>query len=330
MTVRVLADGTAGPVGVLVDDPACGRLLLDCGVGVLAAAAFGGVPLAGVSRVLATGTGPDRLDPALPAVVPVHRPDDRPGDRPGDRAAPAGAEALDAGGGEVAWLVPTSRGPLLHCPSPGPLPAQTLRRLPAPVMVTVPLAPAVAAQLASLVAPAPGARVLVTGGSRSGKSAAAEGFLRGYEQVTYVATGPAPDPADAEWADRVRRHRQRRPAGWRTVETTDLAGVLASAGPEPVLVDGLGTWLAAAMDAAGTWAGGGAAELAARTGALVEAWQRSRRHAVAVTDEVGSGVVPGTMAGRRFRDELGRLNASVAAVCDEVWLVTAGIGQRLR
>ena len=50
---------------------------------------------------------------------------------------------------------------------------------------------------------------------------------------------------------------------------------------------------------------------------------------VLVSNEVGDGVVPTTESGRRFRDELGTLNARLAAVCDEVWHVTAGIPVRL-
>ena len=51
---------------------------------------------------------------------------------------------------------------------------------------------------------------------------------------------------------------------------------------------------------------------------------------IVVSSEIGSGVVPGTASGRRFRDELGRLNARIAADSDEVWLCTAGIARRLR
>ena len=51
---------------------------------------------------------------------------------------------------------------------------------------------------------------------------------------------------------------------------------------------------------------------------------------VAVSNEVGSGVVPATESGIRFRDELGVVNARVAAECEQVWLCTAGIARRLR
>jgi adenosylcobinamide kinase/adenosylcobinamide-phosphate guanylyltransferase len=62
----------------------------------------------------------------------------------------------------------------------------------------------------------------------------------------------------------------------------------------------------------------------------VQAWSTTARRVVAVSNEVGSGVVPATESGRRFRDELGWLNSRLAAAADEVWLCTAGIPTRLR
>jgi adenosylcobinamide kinase / adenosylcobinamide-phosphate guanylyltransferase len=179
-------------------------------------------------------------------------------------------------------------------------------------------------------------RVLVLGGARSGKSEQAELRVAGEPDVTYVATGPGVDAGDPEWAARVAAHRARRPAWWRTAETTDLAGVL-SGGPTELagvrggasgalLIDGIGTWLAAAMDEAGAWDGSaeGAARLAGRTGALVAAWRQTRARVVAVSDEAGLGVVPATPAGRLFRDEMGRLNQVLAAESEEAELVVAG------
>ena len=168
-------------------------------------------------------------------------------------------------------------------------------------------------------------RVFVLGGARSGKSEQAELRLAGEPDVTYVATGPARDARDPEWAARVAAHRARRPAWWRTAETTDLAGVLAGA-RGALLIDGIGTWLAAAMDECGAWDGSAdsAARLAARIAGLVGAWRQTGAHVVAVSDEAGLGVVPGTPAGRRFRDELGRLNQMLAAESEEAELVVAG------
>jgi adenosylcobinamide kinase / adenosylcobinamide-phosphate guanylyltransferase len=174
--------------------------------------------------------------------------------------------------------------------------------------------------------------VLVLGGARSGKSVTAERLLAARDQVEYVATGATPDAADPDWADRVRLHRQRRPAHWSTLETLDLERVLAGPGPAPVLVDCLSTWLARVMEQAGLWDGlpGADKSLAHRVDGLLDAWRSTRRHVVAVSNEVGSGVVPGTASGVRFRDELGILNARFAAECEQVWLCTAGIARRIR
>jgi adenosylcobinamide kinase / adenosylcobinamide-phosphate guanylyltransferase len=181
-------------------------------------------------------------------------------------------------------------------------------------------------------------RVLVLGGARSGKSVTAERMLSDRDHVDYVACGMPVDDADPSWAERVRLHQERRPAHWTTLETLGLESVLAgtdragSREESPVLVDCLSTWLAGVMDECGLWAGAAGAdkELAARADGLLDAWRSTRRLVVAVSNEVGLGVVPATASGARYRDELGRLNARVAAECEQVWLCTAGIARRLR
>lgn len=176
-------------------------------------------------------------------------------------------------------------------------------------------------------------RTLVTGGARSGKSVEAERRLETYPEVVYVATGGDRD-GDADWAARVGLHRERRPAAWRTEETCELAELLASDGP-PLLIDCLSLWLTDAMDRVdawddAAWEAGGERALRARTAELVAAVRGTRRTVVLVTNETGSGVVPATAAGRRFRDELGRLNAAVAGECEQVLLVVAGQALALR
>ena len=174
----------------------------------------------------------------------------------------------------------------------------------------------------------PGRRVLVLGGARSGKSAAAERRLGRESAVTYVATsGQRPD--DPEWSERVAAHRAARPMHWRTVETSDLVRVLTEA-TGPVLVDCLTLWLATVMDEAGAWSdedwyGGTArAQVTNRIDELAERWAMTTVPLVGVSNETGLGIVPDTASGRRFRDELGWLNQRIAAASDEVVLVVAG------
>ncbi|MER6945539.1 bifunctional adenosylcobinamide kinase/adenosylcobinamide-phosphate guanylyltransferase [Nonomuraea sp. NPDC000554] len=164
-------------------------------------------------------------------------------------------------------------------------------------------------------------RTLVLGGSRSGKSAEAELRLAAEPHVTYVATGPSGD-GDGEWAARVAAHRGRRPAHWTTLETTDLAAAIRAA-TTPLLVDGLGTWLAAVFDEHGAW-DGDRAPVEGRCDELAAAWRDAAQRIVAVSDEVGMGVVPATSSGRAFRDALGRLNERLAAESEDVCVVIAG------
>ncbi|WUH93918.1 bifunctional adenosylcobinamide kinase/adenosylcobinamide-phosphate guanylyltransferase [Streptomyces sp. NBC_00433] len=177
-------------------------------------------------------------------------------------------------------------------------------------------------------------RTLVLGGARSGKSAEAERRLAAFPEVLYVATGGTRE-GDADWADRVARHRERRPAGWRTLETCDLTPLLADGSGPPLLIDCLALWLTDVLDTEGAWDddawhNGAARRVRARADALAAAWRATCRTAVAVSNEVGSGVVPATPAGRRFRDELGRLNAAMAAESDHVLLLIAGLPLPLR
>ncbi|MEZ0075774.1 bifunctional adenosylcobinamide kinase/adenosylcobinamide-phosphate guanylyltransferase [Planotetraspora sp. GP83] len=186
-------------------------------------------------------------------------------------------------------------------------------------------------------------RTLLLGGSRSGKSEEAELRVAADPDVTYVATGPSGGD-DPSWLARVKAHRDRRPAHWRTVETVDLTALLRDP-PGTLLIDGLGTWLAAVFDECGAWPGdlgdtpaptadhGEAPPLdhmspldrvARRCDELVDAWRHAPGPVVAVSDEVGLGVVPATASGRLFRDALGRLNQRLARESEDVALVVAG------
>ena len=172
-------------------------------------------------------------------------------------------------------------------------------------------------------------RTLVLGGTRSGKSRYAEDLLPADAPVRYVATGRRHDD-DPEWSARIDVHRARRPASWTTLEHADVAA-LVRAGGDPLLVDDLATWLTGVLDDAGAWEEPDVPpEVDARVGALVDAVAAAPGPVVLVSAEVGLGVVPPTRAGRVFRDELGALNAALAAVSDEVLLLVAGLPVRLK
>jgi len=173
---------------------------------------------------------------------------------------------------------------------------------------------------------------LVLGPVRSGKSARASALAKTTGKRVIVAVTAAVDPDDAEMQTRVERHRQDRPAEWIVVETateTPLPALLRDAPADVcVIVDALGTWIAAPMHVPS-----GDAEhdpnatieaLEARGDELEAALGESAADVIVVAEEAGWGVVPAFASGRIFRDVLGRLVQRIAASADRVELVVAG------
>ena len=166
-------------------------------------------------------------------------------------------------------------------------------------------------------------RELILGGARSGKSRLAETRARASGlAVTYIATA---ERGDDEMAARIERHRERRPADWRTVEAPRALAAALEREAAPgrlLLVDCLTLWLgnliadppALARERAALLAG-----LAASPGALV-----------LVSNEVGLGLVPADALSRRFRDEAGWLHQGVAEACERVTFVAAGLPLTLK
>jgi adenosyl cobinamide kinase/adenosyl cobinamide phosphate guanylyltransferase len=157
------------------------------------------------------------------------------------------------------------------------------------------------------------------GGARSGKSALAiELATQSRRDVVFVATAEA---RDEEMRERIARHRATRPETWRTVEApTDLAGALAVAAPDDSLIlDCLSLWIANLLDA-----GQHEEAIEELTATAATSVAARRGLTVAVSNEVGLGVVPATPLGRRYRDLLGRVNTIWAEAADEALFVVAG------
>lgn len=161
------------------------------------------------------------------------------------------------------------------------------------------------------------------GGARSGKSRRAQVLAEecAGERV-FVATAQA---FDREMAERIALHQRDRDESWRTVEAPiDLAGAIAREAREGrvLLVDCLTLWVSNLLLAD--------ADIEAAGDALVNGLADTAGDIVLVSNEVGYGIVPDNALARRFRDAAGRLNQRVAAACDVVELVVAGLPLRIK
>ncbi len=167
-----------------------------------------------------------------------------------------------------------------------------------------------------------GSLTLVLGGARSGKSRHAEGLIAEHAAPwLYLATGQA---FDAEMETRIRHHRERRDGRWRTVDAPfDLCAALnAAPAGAPVLIDCLTLWLSNHMLAGH--------DIEAESERLCERLAAPRGAWVAVSNEVGLGIVPDNALARAFRDAQGRLNQRVAQIAGSVLFMAAGLPMKLK
>jgi adenosylcobinamide kinase/adenosylcobinamide-phosphate guanylyltransferase len=157
------------------------------------------------------------------------------------------------------------------------------------------------------------------GGARSGKSALAVRLASDDGgPVTVIATAEA---RDDEMRERIRLHRSERPDGWTTLEEpVALGAALSSVDADGVvIVDCLSLWVANLVER-----GDADAEVEEQSRAAVACACERGGATIAVSNEVGLGVVPPTELGRRYRDLLGRTNAHWAAAAGQALLVVAG------
>ena len=163
---------------------------------------------------------------------------------------------------------------------------------------------------------------LVLGAAASGKSAFAEGLVKGTGRgCVYVATAQA---FDDEMRDKLLKHKERRGALWKTIEEPfDIGRTLATiSGENAVLVDCATMWLSNHLLAEN--------DLAEAEAGLMAGLALCAAPVVIVSNEVGASIVPENALARKFRDAQGRLNQKLAAKAGLVINVVAGLPQVLK
>jgi adenosylcobinamide kinase / adenosylcobinamide-phosphate guanylyltransferase len=192
-----------------------------------------------------------------------------------------------------------------------------------------------------------GAKSLLIGGARSGKSSIAERWAS--ERADRVICIVTATESDAEMTTRIAAHRARRPESWQVIEAPiKLGAALREAqsryesrndsSSSLIVIDCLTVWTANCLwppssddsEAADEELAADYAGWRREREALLEVLRSCTGSVIVVSNEVGTGIIPANAAARLFIDEQGWLNQSVAALCDEVFMVTAGIPVRIK
>jgi adenosyl cobinamide kinase/adenosyl cobinamide phosphate guanylyltransferase len=160
---------------------------------------------------------------------------------------------------------------------------------------------------------------VLLGGARSGKSELSSRLASSADRpVVVVVTA---EPRDEEMAERIRRHRGSRPSAWTTLEAPlHLADAIADVSPDAfVVLDCLTLWVSNAIEAKLS-----DEQIVDQAREIASVLAKREAPAVVVTNEVGLGIVPLNALARRYRDTLGRVNATFVAEAERAYLVVAG------
>ena len=165
------------------------------------------------------------------------------------------------------------------------------------------------------------AYTFLLGGARSGKSSLAVRLARSFGAPTVVVA--TAEPRDEEMAERIRAHRDSRPAAWETVEAPrDLLGAMEGIREDAcVILDCLTLWVSNAFEAGAT-----ETEIEAEARDVASVTARRETPGIVVSNEVGLGIVPANELARTYRDVLGRVNAAFAEQASRSFFVVAGRG----
>jgi len=174
--------------------------------------------------------------------------------------------------------------------------------------------------------------ILVTGGSRSGKSDYA---LKKAEALkgprAFIATCTV---IDEEMAERIRKHQlSRDETKWSTIEDpVNLAQAISGAADYTVLlVDCLTLWINNLLyeaDQEGLILS--EEDIAIRCREVLEVCDQRNATVIFVTNEVGMGLVPEDPVSRLYRDLVGRCNQIIAEASNEVVFMISGIPSKIK
>jgi adenosylcobinamide kinase/adenosylcobinamide-phosphate guanylyltransferase len=167
--------------------------------------------------------------------------------------------------------------------------------------------------------------IFIIGGARSGKSNFAVSMAQKKPgNVFFIATC---EPLDKEMKERVKKHKQDRPAQWKTIEEYyDISSALLKIPSQnTVIIDCLTLWVSNFMIKKLK-----EEDILKEANNLMITAKKINSYVIIVSTEVGGGIVPDNKMAREFRDILGRVNQIVTKNSDEVYLMYTGIPIKIK
>ena len=140
--------------------------------------------------------------------------------------------------------------------------------------------------------------VLITGGTKSGKSEFAEHLAKEVKKLSYVALSEN-KLEDKEWQDKINLHRKRRPKDWKLIETTDLLNTLSKE-DGPLLIDSIGGFVMESINKEDkVWF--------IKMNSLINLLKKRKSKTIIVGEQVGWSLVSEYKIGNTYIERIGEL-----------------------
>ena len=157
--------------------------------------------------------------------------------------------------------------------------------------------------------------VLITGGTKSGKSEFAEHLAKGVKKLSYVALSEN-NLDDKEWQDKINLHRKRRPKDWKLIETTDLLYTLSKESG-PLLIDSIGGFIMESI-------GKEHKEWSIKMHSLITLLIKRKSITFIVGEQVGWSLVSEYKIGNTYIERIGELQKRITKISKDNWLAING------
>ena len=157
--------------------------------------------------------------------------------------------------------------------------------------------------------------ILITGGTKSGKSDFAEYLAKKNNQITYVALSET-RPNDKSWQNRISRHKKKRPKTWKLIETEDLVPVLKNTN-EILLVDSIGGFVTNTLQQKED-------DWIRSLNELISQLKKYKKQIIIVGEQSGWGLVSQYKIGNKFIDRLGETLKKISKISEENWITING------